>query len=164
MKTVVVYYSMGGNTDFAAREVARRLGASILRLEPEKAYPDKGFRKFFWGGKSAVMAETPRLKPYTFDVEGATDVILGFPVWAGNVAPPLRTFVRDNLPKLQGLRLHAFACQSGAGAEKAFDRLQACLGGRALGEKLVLIDPKDKPSPENQQKIEAFCAAVAAGG
>ena len=164
MKTVVVYYSMGGNTDLAAREIADRLGASLLRLEPEKAYPDKGFRKFFWGGKSAVMAETPRLKPYAFDAEEVSDVILGFPVWAGNVAPPLRTFVRDNLPELKGLRLHAFACQSGSGAEKAFGRLQACLGGESLGEKLVLIDPRDKPSPENQGKIEAFCAAVAARG
>ena len=29
-----------------------------------KAYPTKGFRKFLWGGKSAVMAEKPKLLPF----------------------------------------------------------------------------------------------------
>ena len=63
MKTIIVYYSMSGNTDWAAGELAERLGAEKLRLEPETAYPDSGFRKFFWGGKSAVMAEKPALEP-----------------------------------------------------------------------------------------------------
>ena len=96
MKTIIVYYSMSGNTDLAAREIASRLGADTLRIEPEKSYPDKGFKKFFWGGKSAVMAETPPLRPYRFAAEDYEQVILGFPVWAGNLTPPLRTFLRDN--------------------------------------------------------------------
>ena len=64
MKRVIVYYSLSGNTRFAAEQIARRLGADLLPIAPEKAYPDRGFRKFFWGGKSAVMAETPALQPY----------------------------------------------------------------------------------------------------
>ena len=63
MKTLIVYYSMGGNTEYAAKEIADRLGADLLRIEPVKAYPDKGFKKFFWGGKASVMAEQPALQP-----------------------------------------------------------------------------------------------------
>lgn len=155
MRTLIVYYSLGGNTEYAADIIASRLGADTLRLEPEKAYPDRGFRKFFWGGKSAVMAETPQLKPYAFDAAGYDRVILGFPVWAGNVTPPIRTFVRDN--DLKGKRVAAFACQSGAGAEKAFGRLKAALGVDELEAELILIDPKSKPSAENDRKIGAFC-------
>ena len=155
MRTLIVYYSLGGNTEYAADIIASRLGADTLRLEPEKAYPDRGFRKFFWGGKSAVMAETPQLKPYAFDAAGYDRVILGFPVWAGNVTPPIRTFVRDN--DLKGKRVAAFACQSGAGAEKALGRLKAALGVDELEAELILIDPKSKPSAENDRKIGAFC-------
>lgn len=155
MRTLIVYYSLGGNTEYAADIIASRLGADTLRLEPEKAYPDRGFRKFFWGGKSAVMAETPQLKPYAFDAAGYDRVILGFPVWAGNVTPPIRTFVRDN--DLKGKRVAAFACQSGAGAEKAFGRLKAALGVDELEAELILIDPKSKPGAENDRKIGAFC-------
>ncbi len=158
MKTIVVYYSMGGNTAYAAGRIADALRADTLRIAPEKAYPDSGFRKFFWGGKSAVMAETPKLIPYAFDPAAYERVILGFPIWAGNVAPPIRSFLRDN--DLKGKRVAAFACESGAGAEKAFTKLKAALGIDALEAELILIDPKDKPKEENGKKIADFCAAL----
>ena len=160
MNTIIVYYSMSGNTDWAAREIAARLGAELLRLEPEKVYPDKGFKKFFWGGKSAVMAETPALRPYAFAAEDHDLVILGFPVWAGNLTPPLRTFLRDNGAALAGKRVAAFACQSGAGAEKAFGKLEGILG-HPLDASLILIDPKSRPAAENDGKLAQFCGALA---
>lgn len=157
MKTLIVYYSLEGNTEFAASRIAALLNADTLRLEPVKAYPDSGFRKFFWGGKSAVMAETPALKPYAFDAS-CERVIFGFPVWAGNVTPPIRTFIRQN--DLKGKQIAAFACQSGSGAEKAFAKLKACLGIEALAAQLILIDPKDRPSADNDAKIRQFCDAL----
>ena len=75
MTTLIVYYSMGGNTEWTARKIAEELGAEMLRLEPVKAYPDSGFAKFFWGGKSAVMAEKPELRPYKCQ-QGRYDIIL----------------------------------------------------------------------------------------
>ena len=157
MKALVVYYSMGGNTEYAARKIAQRTGAELLRLEPEKAYPDRGLKKFLWGGKSAVMAEKPRLKPYRFEPGGYDLVVFGFPVWAGNVTPPVRTFLSENDP---GAGLYAaFACQSGSGAEKAFGKLKACLG-HELARTLVLNDPKDRPDPEKDAQIEEFCGAL----
>ena len=157
MDTAVVYYSMSGNTAFAAQKIARELGADLIELVPVKQYPDKGIRKFLWGGKSAVMAETPPLLPYEFDGDKYGQVIFGFPVWAGNVTPPLRTFIRDNREALKGKRAAAFACQSGSGAEKAFGKLAACLGLEALAARLVLIDPKDRPDEGNEARIAEFC-------
>ena len=154
MKALIVYYSMGGNTEYAAKKIAERIGVETLRLEPVKAYPDSGFRKFLRGGKSAVMAEKPKLKPYRFDAGAYDTVIFGFPVWAGNITPPIRTFISDNRPDAAGYA--AFACQSGSGAEKAFKKLSECLG-HELAKTLVLIDPKDKPDPAKDAQIEKFC-------
>ena len=162
MKAVIVYYSMGGNTAYAAQKIADRLDADLLRIRSVKQYPDRGLRKFLWGGKSAVMADTPDLEPYVFRAERYDTVIFGFPVWAGNVTPPLRTFVRDNPEGLRGRRIAAFASQSGSGAEKAFEKLQECLGIHALAAKLVLIDPKDRPKPDTDEKIGAFCDRIRA--
>lgn len=158
MKALIVYYSMSGNTEYAAGRIAERLGADLLRLEPEKAYPDSGIRKFLWGGKSAVMAEKPRLKPYQFDADSYDTIIFGFPVWAANIAPPVRTFISEN--EMRAARYAAFACQGGSGAGKAFGKLQACLG-HDLVKTLVLIDPKDKPDPAKDRQIDAFCNALA---
>ena len=158
MKTLIVYYSLEGNTEYAASRIAAAAGAELLRIEPVKQYPDRGFKKFFWGGKSAVMAETPDLKPYAFDAESCGRIVFGFPVWAGNVTPPIRTFIKEN--SLEGKRFAAFACESGAGAEKAFAKLTAALGIEKLEAELILIDPKDKPSEENDRKIAEFAAAL----
>ena len=117
MRTLIVFYSLEGNTAFAAEKIAGILGAELLRLEPEKEYPHSGMKKFLWGGKSAVMGEEPSLKPYVFKGEDWDRVIIGFPVWAGTVAPPIRTFVKAHGGELAGRSVAVFACQSGAGAE-----------------------------------------------
>ena len=155
MKTLIVYYSLEGNTEYAAGRIAAELKADILRIEPVKAYPTRGFRKFLRGGRSAVMAETPALRPYNFNADDYDRVIFGFPIWAANVTPPIRTFIKEN--DLRGKRIAAFACESGSGAEKAFEKLKAALRTDALEADLVLIDPKARPSAENERKIKAFC-------
>ena len=156
MKTAVVFYSMGGNTAMAAEKLAEALSADLIEIKPRHAYPDKGFRKFLYGGKSAVMAETPELEPYAFNADDYNEIIIGFPVWAANIAPPVRTFVRNHLAALKDKKIAAFACQSGSGGEKAIMKLAACLGRSSLSATVILIDPKDRPKPENDQKLSAF--------
>ena len=101
------------------------------------------------------MAETPELEPYTFDAFSYDRIVFGFPVWAGNVTPPIRTFIKDN--ELSGKRIAAFACQSGSVAEKAFEKLKVALSIKELEAELVLIDPKAKPDPKNEKNISEFC-------
>ena len=89
MKTAIVFYSMNGNTAMVAKKLTEGIDADLIEIKPEKSYPDKGFKKFLWGGKSAVMAETPALVPYSFSAEEYDQIVFGFPVWAGNVTPPI---------------------------------------------------------------------------
>ena len=157
-RTMIVYYSLEGNTEYVASRISEICSFDMLRLVPVKKYPDKGFRKFFWGGKSAVMAETPELEPYEFQSEKYDRIIIGFPVWAGNVTPPIRTFIRDN--DLREKKIAVYACESGAGAEKAFDKLKAALKIDRFEAELILIDPKAKPNTANEEKIRNFCALL----
>ena len=161
MKTAIVYYSMGGNTAWAAGRLAARLGADLIALQPSRAYPDRGFRKFLWGGKSAVMGEAPALEPYGFDAAQYDRVILGAPLWAGRIAPPLRSFVSEQRGALAGKTLAAFICSGGGRTDKAFSQLRELLGRDLAGE-LSLVDPKDRPSRENDDKMDAFCRALGA--
>ena len=109
---MVVYYSLEGNTEYVAGIIKDRIGADLLKLAPKKAYHDKGFAKFFWGGKSAVMAEKPELESYDVDLTRYEHIIFGFPVWASNFTPPLRTFIENNADGLKGKKFSAFACRS----------------------------------------------------
>ena len=160
MKSAIVYYSMSGNCKLVADKIADIVDADIIRIEPDKAYPDKGAAKFIWGGKSAVMGETPKLKPYEFDASKYDRVIIGFPVWASNVAPPIRTFVKENLSDIKDKKIASFACQGGNGAEKAFEKLKKLIGIDSFEEEMILIDPKDKADSENDKKIKGFCIGL----
>ncbi len=157
MKRIIVYFSLEGNTEYIADELAKTLSADKLRLVPKKAYKTGGFSKFFWGGKSAVMAEKPELEPYDVDLTAYDEIIFGFPVWAGTFTPPLRTFVLENQEGLKDKTIAAFACQSGAGAEKAFSKLKDCIGIDRFTATTIYIDPKDKPSEDNAHKLSEFC-------
>lgn len=159
MKTLVVYYSLEGNTDYVAGKIAERTGAELLRLRPEKEYRDKWFSKFIWGGKSAMMAESPALEPYNADLTSYERIIFGFPVWAGTFAPPLRTFVSENKEALAGKNIVSYACQSGKGAERALKKLEE-LTGESFRFTDVFIEPKRKASPETDAEIEEFCEEI----
>lgn len=161
MNTAIVYYSMGGNTAWAAEQLAARLGADLVALTPRRAYPDRGLRKFLWGGKSALMGDTPPLEPCGFDPARFDRVILGTPLWAGRIAPPLRSFLAEQGGALAGKTLAAFICSGGGSPGKAFDQLRELLGG-ALAAEAHLVDPKDRPSAENAARLDAFCRALGA--
>ena len=159
IKAAVVFYSMSGNTKYTAERISEFLGAKLIPLMPTKAYPDSGFKKYFWGGKSALMGDRPKLEPYVFDASDYDLIILGGPVWAGTFPPPLRTFVEENRMVLEGKRLAAFFCCSG-GPGKVLEKFSAFLATAKMKQSLVLIDPKDKPSDDNEEKIKAFCSLL----
>ena len=160
MKELIVYYSLEGNTEYAVERIKAKTGADSLKLVPKKAYHDKGFAKFFWGGKSAVMAEKPALESYDTDISGYDRIIFGFPVWASNFTPPIRSFIADNADKLKGKRFAAFACQSGAGAEKAFEKLAKCLQIDGFEKRAIFIDPKARPAEDKDAQIDEFADAL----
>ncbi len=162
MKDLVVYYSLEGNTQYIAEKIKEETGADLLRLIPKKAYPSKGFAKFFWGGKSAVMAEKPELEEFSVDLAPYDRIILGFPVWASTFAPPIRSFVEQYAPQLKNKRIITYACQGGAGAEKAFAKLSQTLGINKFEMTQVFINPKSDSNDHTEQKIADFCNRIKA--
>ena len=157
MKTLVVYYSLEGNTEYVANKIKEEIGADVLKLVPKKEYPKKGFGKFFFGGGSSVTEESRELEPYDVCLDEYKRVILGFPVWAARITPPLRTFIEENKSKLIEKDLIAYACQSGNGAEKAFAKLAEGIGVDRFEKTAIFLDPKSKHTEEKDNQIEAFC-------
>ena len=161
MRAAVVYYSMSGNCEQTAEKIGFRLGADVIRISPDKIYPSTGVKKFLWGGKSALMGEAPKLQPYQFDAEAYDLVIIGFPIWAGTFAPPIRTFLQENAQALKTKKLALFACSSGISPDKAFGKVKEALGTDSFAATLHLLDPKVKPGKDKDTKIMEFCDGLA---
>ena len=77
------------------------------------------------------------------------------------MAPPIRTFILKNRSALKEKKIAVFACQSGSGGEKAIRKLKDLLGKDSLSAVMILIDPKDRPNPENDRKISVFLEQLA---
>lgn len=160
MRTAIVFYSMSGNTSYAAELAANALGGELIPIDSQKAYPDKGFRRFFVGGRDAVMGRTPPLLPYSFDAEKYDLVVIASPVWASRPAPPIRTFITENREALKNKRIAVILTSMGGGNPKAAATI-AALAGQAKPEAYVeLISPKDRPDEKNEAKLKAFIDAL----
>ena len=159
-KIAVVYYTMSGNTEYIAKHIAENIEVDLIKIESQKKYPSKGFTKFFWGGKSVVMGEKPRLENYEFDDSKYDYIIFGTPVWASSFVPPIKTFIYENKAKLKNKKIAVFISYSGGGAEKAIEKLREYLEIDKFEEQLVLIDPKVMESDDNIIKIQEFCKKI----
>ncbi len=133
LKILIAYYSYEGNTKLLAETMANEIGADLLQIIPEKEMKSKGFMKFVWGGKEAVMGEKPLIKKPEIDPKVYDMTIIGTPVWAGRPAPPIKTFMTDLLPPGKDL---AFFYSFEGGEGKTFQIMEKMAnGGNIVGKK-----------------------------
>lgn len=150
MHTLVVFYSLEGNTRFIAEVIAKQLNADLLELKPVKAYQSTGFSRYFWGGKSVVLKEEPELVNAGIDLSKYDSIIIGTPVWANSFAPPLNTFVHRY--QFSNKKVALFACHGGGGANKCFKNFHDALPGNQFIGEIDFVDPLKKSSEEKMQK------------
>ncbi len=145
MKILVAYYSLGGNTKFIAETIAQEIGADILALKLKKEISSKGFMKYFWGGRQAIMKKEPELLPLDKDATQYDVIFIGTPIWAWTFTPPIRTFFSQ--VKLKGKKIALFTTSEG-GAGKTFNNMKEKLSGNEFIGELDLT----AKGPEEQQK------------
>lgn len=158
MKTAVVYYSLENNCDYVAHKIAKQLDADLVRLEPTKPYPASGPAKFLVGGRAAISKAKPDLKPFAFDLDTYDTIVLGTPVWAGSITPPLRTFL--SIYDLAGKQIALYTCSSSGSAGKCLEQLIAESHATSTLATMALKDPGSKPSDDNDRRITEFCDAL----
>jgi len=158
MKTIVVYYSLEGNTKFIAERITELTGANVIRLEPKKEYPTEGFKKFFWGGKSVMFNEKPALLNEKIDFSQYDNVVIGTPIWASSFTPPILTFLTEN--KIENKNVFLFACSLGGSADKCFTKMINLLPGNKIVSKESFTEPFKEPKEDTEQKVVNFCRNI----
>lgn len=138
MKTLVVYYSLTGNTKFIADALAKTLAADLAEIKPKHDDGGKGLLKMFWRGKQAVMKEKPELLPMEKKLADYDLVVLGSPVWASSCSPALYSFVCANDFTQKNVAI--FVCHGGA-LGKTFENLRNNMKGAKVISEIDFIDP-----------------------
>jgi flavodoxin len=138
MKVLVVFYSFEGNTKLIAENIAKAIDADILELKPKKEIIPKGFMKYFWGGKAAIMKATPELLPIEKNPQNYDILFIGTPVWAFTYAPPLNTFFSTS--PVSNKKIALFCCHGGAKG-RTFDKMKEALKGNQILSEINFRDP-----------------------
>ncbi len=151
MKKLVVYYSFEGNTKLIAETIAKAIGADLLELKPKKEIQSKGFMKFVWGGRAAMMKTKPELYPLDKDIQDYDVIFIGTPVWAWNFAPPFNTFFTTHA--LTNKKIALFCCHGG-GKGKIFQKMKEALKVNQILGEIDFKEPlKNKPDANTAKAI-----------
>jgi flavodoxin len=158
MQILVVYFSLNGNTRLMAEQIAAATGAERLELKPVNPVPDRGFRKYIQGGRQVLTGAEPELEPLGVDPAAYDVLFIGTPVWAGTLAPALRTFLRD--VTLTGKTIALFCCHGGGGPARTFKRMRAALAGNRVVAETAFRDPRTHATANQTAEAERWARAV----
>jgi flavodoxin len=160
MKSVIIYYSLTGNTCLVAKMIAERLGSDLIRLKPEKEIPSDKSSKYFLGGKSVLLDEKPKLLNEDINLEGYDTVIIGTPIWARSFASPVNTFLSDF--GIKGKSIYLFSTHgAGTNSDKCFAKMKEKLSRNIIKGTAEFEDVKKMSAKELDDKVRKFCKTIA---
>ncbi len=137
-RILVIYYSLDGNTRFIAEQISEGLEADIAAIEPIHEYRQKGFMKYFWGGKQVFFKEKPKLLPLAVNLKDYDVIVLGTPVWNSSMTPPMRSLMSDL--SFFNKKLILFCCYAGKEGRTFEEMIALAPGAELIGQKSFL-DP-----------------------
>lgn len=108
-RTLVVYYSQTGATKTVAETLQAQLSADIAAIEAVHPYDgdyDATIARWLGERDSNKVVE---IKPLTVELSHYDTIFLGFPVWGGTYALPVKTFLSENAAALKGKTVVTFA-------------------------------------------------------
>jgi flavodoxin len=153
MKTLVVFYSRTGNTALIAHKIAGLLGAGTDRIISQTDYSGR------WGFARGVLhsltdtkigIEEASISPANYDL-----VVVGGPVWAGRVACPVRSYLRQHGFSLQDV---AFFVTCGGSPGQSLSQMEALYGGQALAT--LSLSAPELSSGSYEKDIQAFIGKI----
>ncbi|MCD6303039.1 MAG: NAD(P)H-dependent oxidoreductase [Anaerolineae bacterium] len=133
-RTLVIFTSLDGNTKAVAQAIAEAVGADLAEVQLVKPLPT-GFMRYVVGGFNAILKRKLAIQPVDVDPSAYDLLFVGTPVWAGNYAPALRTFLQEH--PVSGKLAALFAtCKDSAG--HSLNDLSGALSGNKILTKLAL--------------------------
>lgn len=156
-RSLVVYYSRTGNTRTIAGELVAALQADVDQLDDRR--DRSGVLGYLRCAREALKKRTIELVPPAYDPSSYDVVVLGTPIWAGNISSPLRSYVAAHKAQLEQV---AFFCtQGGSGADKVFRDLTELCGRSPIAT--LSVNEREIEKRAYAQRLGSFAAAVTAG-
>lgn len=156
MKTLIVYYSRTGTTKLVSETVAKAIGADLGEIMDKK--DRSGIKGYIVGGADALKKRPTEIGEPAFDPASYERVIVATPVWAGTMAPALRTYLIKHSGEIASLAIIVTQGAKPPKQEGIFTEI-AELCGREAQAKLHL-STKEARSGDLAALCESFVLAL----
>jgi len=152
MNSLVAYYSRTGTTRTVAEALADALNADTEAITSTTT-EGKGMGRLVLHTLLKTRAE---ISPMTKDPSSYDLVVVGTPVWAGNMSSPIRTYIEKNKDAFRNV---AFFCTyGGSRSEKALKSMESLCGKTAVGTLDIL--ERDVKSGEYAERVKRFATTL----
>jgi flavodoxin len=153
---LVVCFSRTGYTRRIAEQLAAALGADFEAIREHSSR--RGLLGYWRSAHQALRGTAIDIEPGTLQPREYSLVVLGTPVWAGNVSSPMRAYIARH--RNDFLRVAFFCTQGGSGAPKVLGRM-AALCDQSPVSTAFFNDPQIDAG-QHAGKLDAFVAALKA--
>lgn len=154
MRTLVVFYSLSGNTRAVAHAIAAALAADIEEIRCDHYRPRilDALRGAYhsWAGKLPPIAAAQR-NPADYDL-----VVVGGPLWACHAATPVRSYLQQRTRTFRSVAF--FLTHGGSSPEKAFAEMEMLAD--ATPQATVAIREVDVKGNKFLAAVSAFTASL----
>lgn len=122
-KPIIVYTSRTGH----ARALAEKLGALLSARVHEviDRVNRKGFFGFLLSGFQAFTKKATPIDEAAIELSQYDSIIIVIPVWASNMVPPMRTWLKQHMSELAGKPIAVLATCKGSDGESYTNIIKA---------------------------------------
>jgi flavodoxin len=154
MRTLVVYFSLTGSTEFVAKIISEQLNADLCQVADKK---NKKPKLIYLKGGAASFREKLTKIEVPKSIENYDLIIVGSPVWAGKITPAIRTFL--SLNDFSQKKGAFFVTLGGDKPEKTFQNMRKTTGFSSIIKELAVSNTiQDKK--EVEKMVTTWCDEI----
>ena len=145
-KTIIVYYSWSGNTEIVANKIKKITGADIYKITTKIPYPNEYDDMVAQVKEDINNEKLPELNG-SVDLSKYDNIIIGYPIWIGDMALPMKSFLSKN--DLKGKDIAPFILNGGSRVYKSISYIkEVCPDSKVLN--YMSIKRKDVSNLDNK--------------
>lgn len=135
-KTLIVYFSWGGNTKTVANTIHDLIGGDIVEVETVIPYPNTYEEVIHIAPGELASDYRPELRTKVDNMDEYDTLIVGTPIWGGHLTPAMKSFLASY--NLSGKSIAPFCTHGGSGtAQSVNDIRSVCPNSTILGSLAV---------------------------
>ena len=152
-KTLIVYFSWGGNTRTVANHIHDLIGGDIVEVEMVVPYPDTYEEVTQIAPGELESDYCPELKTKVENMDEYDTLIVGTPIWGGHLTSAMKSFLAGY--DLSGKYIAPFCTHGGSGtAQSVSDIRSVCPNSTILGSLAVYGSQAENSRGEVEKWLE----------